>query len=62
MKLGFHYGFGNEIKNGDFTHTNDYYKFQLYCELKASKNFNFELLLQPEFNNTTHQLIDIYFI
>ncbi len=26
MKLGFHYGFGNEIKNSNFSHTKNYYK------------------------------------
>ncbi|MFM2369437.1 MAG: hypothetical protein RL619_1743 [Bacteroidota bacterium] len=62
MKLGFHYGFGNEMKNSDFTHTNSYYKLQLYYALKSGKKFNYELLLQPEFNHATHQLLNVYFI
>lgn len=62
MKLGFHYGFGNEIKNNDYSHTNNYYKLQLYYALESGKNFKYELLMQPEFNNATHRLIDIYFI
>lgn len=61
-KLGFHYGFGNEIKNSVFTHTNSYYKLQLYYTLKASKNFKYELLIQPEYNHATHQLLDVNFI
>ena len=27
--IGFHYGFGNEIKNSNYTYTNHYYKAQL---------------------------------
>jgi hypothetical protein len=62
MSLGFHYGFGNEIKNSDFSQTNKYYKLQLYYVLKATKNFKYELLVQPEFNDATHQLLNVYFI
>ncbi|MFV5688352.1 acyloxyacyl hydrolase [Flavobacterium sp. ZT3R25] len=62
MKLGFHYGFGNEIKSNDFSHTNNYYKLQLYYALKSGKNFKYELLMQPELNLATHQLLNVYFI
>jgi hypothetical protein len=62
MKLGFHYGFGNEIKNNDFSHTNDYYKLEFYYVLKESKKFKYELLVQPELNFATHQLLDVNFI
>ncbi|MFV5691243.1 acyloxyacyl hydrolase [Flavobacterium sp. LT1R49] len=62
MKLGFHYGFGNEIKNNDFSHTNNYYKLQLYCALKSGKNFKYELIMQPELNLAKHQLLNVYFI
>lgn len=60
--VGFHYGFGNEIKKEDYTFTNDYYKLQLYYILKRTKNFSYELVLQPELNFATHQLLNLYFI
>jgi hypothetical protein len=62
MRLGFQYGLGNEIKNKDFSHTNHYYKMELYYPLKAAKHFNYELVVQPEFNAGTHQLLNVYFI
>ncbi|MFV8326813.1 acyloxyacyl hydrolase [Flavobacterium sp. ZS1P14] len=60
--LGFHYGFGHEIKKGDFSHTNSCYKLELYYTLKTARHFNYELVLQPEFNDGTHQLLNVYFI
>ena len=62
LKVGFHYGFGNEIQTKDFSHTNDYYKVQLYYALKSGKNFKYEILVQPELNFATHQLLNVYFI
>ncbi len=62
MAAGLHYGFGNEIKNTDYTYTNRYFKGQLYYTLKATENFSFEVLLQPEINFATHQLINLYFV
>ncbi len=61
-KLGFNYGIGHEIKNSDYTFTNQYYKVQLYYLIKRSKHFEFELLLQPELNFATHQLLNFYFV
>ncbi|PWA05569.1 acyloxyacyl hydrolase [Flavobacterium psychrotolerans] len=60
--LGFHYGFGNEIKNSDYTFSNQYYKLQLDCLLKETKTLRYELLLQPEVNFATHQLLNPYFV
>lgn len=62
LALGFSYGIGNEIKNTDYTYTNRYLKGQLYCVFKTTKNFQFELLLQPEINFATHQLLNLYFV
>jgi len=62
MFVGLHYGFGNEIKNTDYTYTNRYVKGQLYYVIKIKKDFSFELLLQPEINFATHQLLNLYFV
>ena len=62
MKLGLAYGFGKELKNSDYTYTNNYYKLQLYYALKETKNFRYELLLQPELNFAKHQLLNLYFV
>lgn len=62
LALGFNYGFGSEIKNSDYTYTNNYYKLQFYYVIHETKNFKFELLLQPELNFATHQLLNLYFV
>jgi hypothetical protein len=62
VRIGFNYGFGTEIKNKDFSHTNSSYKSQLNYTLKKGRNFNYELLLQPELNFATHRLLNPYFI
>ena len=60
--IGFHYGFGNEIKNKNYSYSNSYYKIQLGYVLKETKNFKYELVLQPELNFATHQLLNLYFV
>lgn len=62
MAIGVHYGFGDELKNSNYTYTNQYIKGQLYYTLKTTKNFSFEVLLQPEINFATHQLLNLYFV
>ena len=62
FRVGFNLGFGTEIKNSDFTYTNQYYKLQLYYKLKKTNWFEYEILLQPEVNFATHQLINEYFV
>lgn len=62
IEFGFNYGFGNEIKNKDFSHTNTYYKLEFYYPLKKGKKFKYELLVQPELNFVTHQLLNVNFI
>jgi len=62
MAIGLHYGFGDEIKNSDYTYTNQYLKGQFYYTLKTTKSFQFEILLQPEMNFATHQLLNLYFV
>ena len=60
--IGFHYGFGNEIKNKNYSYTNRYYKIQVFYEMKETKNFKYELVVQPEINFATHQLLNLYFV
>jgi hypothetical protein len=62
VKLGFDYGFGNELKNSNYTYTNSYYKLQLYYTIKQTKNFEYEILVQPELNFAKHQLLNFYFV
>ena len=62
VKLGFDYGFGNELKNSDYTYTNSYYKLQLYYTIKQTKNFEYEILVQPELNFSKRQLLNFYFV
>ena len=60
--IGFHYGFGNEIKNSNYTYTNNYYKVQVSYLIKETNHFKYELVLQPELNFATHQLLNFYFV
>ena len=62
ITVGFNYGFGSEIKNTDYTYTNQYYKLQLNYTLRKTKNFIYQMLLQPEVNFATHQLKNLYFV
>jgi hypothetical protein len=59
---GVFYGLGREIKNSNYTYTNNYYKLQLLYRLKASENMQLDLLVQPEINFATHRLLNPYFI
>ena len=60
--IGFHHGFGSEFKNRNYSFTNNYYKLSINYKLKETKNFIYEVLLQPEINFATHQLLNFYFI
>lgn len=60
--LGLAYGIGNELKNSDYTYTNNYYKLQVYYAFKDTKNFRYEVLLQPELNFAKHELLNFYFV
>ena len=46
--IAFLYGFGNEIKNSNYTYTNNYYKVQVSYLIKETNHFKYELVLQPE--------------
>jgi len=60
--IGFNYGFGSEFNNKNYTFTNHFYKVQLYYKLKETKHFQYEILVQPEVNFGTHQLLNFYFV
>ncbi|QSB26158.1 acyloxyacyl hydrolase [Flavobacterium sp. CLA17] len=62
FSIGFNYGFGSEFNNRNYTFTNHFYKAQLYYRLKETKNFQYEILVQPEVNFGTHQLLNFYFV
>ena len=62
IDVGFNYGFGSEIKNKDYTYTNHYYKLQFNYTLSKTRNFEYQILLQPEVNFATHQLKNLYFV
>ncbi|AWK04996.1 hypothetical protein HYN56_12460 [Flavobacterium crocinum] len=61
-RVGLNYGFGSEFNNTDYTFTNHFYKAQLYYKIKESKNFQYEILIQPEVNFGKHQLLNLYFV
>ncbi|MCD0472430.1 acyloxyacyl hydrolase [Flavobacterium sp. JAS] len=62
IAIGFDYGFGSEFNNRNYTFTNHFYKVQLYYRLKETKHFQYEILVQPEVNFGTHQLLNLYFV
>ena len=62
FQLGFNYGFGSEFKNSDYTYTNQYYKLQLSYAIKKTKWFEYEIVVQPEINFATHQLLNLFFV
>ena len=62
FRIGMSYGFGSEFNNTDYTFTNHFYKAQLYYRLKKTRNFEYDILVQPEINFGKHQLLNLYFI
>lgn len=62
LAIGFNYGFGSEFSNRNYSFTNHFYKIELYYRIKESKNFQYEILVQPEVNFATHQLLNFYFV
>lgn len=61
-RIGLSYGFGSEFSNTDYTFENHFYKAQLYYKIKETKNFEYEVLIQPEINFGKHQLLNFYFV
>lgn len=61
-KAGISYGFGSEFNNRNYTFENHFYKLQFYYKVKESRNFEYEILIQPEINFAKHQLLNLYFV
>ena len=61
-QLGFSFGGGTEFNNRNYTYTNHSLKLQFYYKIKESKNFKYEIVLQPELNFAKHQLLNLYFV
>ena len=62
FRIGMSYGFGSEFNNTDYTFINHFYKAQLYYNLKKTRNFEYDILVQPEINFGRHQLLNLYFV
>lgn len=62
FRVGIGYGLGSEFNNRNYTFTNRFYKAQLYYQVKDSRNFQYEILMQPEINFGKHQLLNLYFV
>ncbi len=62
FRIGLSYGFGSEFNNRNYTFANHFYKAQVYYQLKESRNFKYEILIQPEINFGKHQLLNFYFV
>lgn len=62
ISLGFNIGYGGEFKNKDYAYSNQFYKLQFYYTLNKTKNFEFQMVLQPEINFATHLLKNFYFV
>ncbi|OAB25694.1 Lipid A 3-O-deacylase (PagL) [Flavobacterium fryxellicola] len=62
VQVGFAYGLGTEFENKNYSYTNHYYKLQFYFEVKETKKVSYQILIQPELNFATHQLLNLYFI
>ncbi|KAF2081883.1 acyloxyacyl hydrolase [Flavobacterium sharifuzzamanii] len=62
FSLGLNYGFGSEFSNTDYSFENHFYKVQFYYEIKETRNFKYEILVQPEINFGKHQLLNFYFV
>lgn len=60
--LGLKTGFGSEFKNSNYTFTNQYYKMEFNYMFSPSKGFRYGIVVQPEVNLATHQLLNFYFV
>jgi hypothetical protein len=60
--VGLYYGFGSELMHSDYSYNNNYFKAQLSYTLKETKNFKYEIVLQPELNFASHQLLNLSFV
>jgi hypothetical protein len=60
--VGVYYGFGNDIKNKDYSYNSHYFKLQFCTVVKESEKMKYELLVQPQVDFVEHQLLNLYYI
>ncbi|WP_439128253.1 acyloxyacyl hydrolase [Polaribacter sp.] len=65
-KIGFLYNYANEknfmFDDKDYSYNTNTYKIQAFYNLGNWKNFNFELILQPQYQKINHQLDNSFFV
>lgn len=62
VSIGFAVGTGSEFKNRNYSHSAEFVKVELLYPLMKKKSIGLELLIQPEFNNAKHQMLNIFFV
>ena len=62
ISLGLKSGVGSEFKNSDYTFTNRFYKIDFNYQVIKTKNFVYEIVIQPEVDFGTHQMLNFYFV
>lgn len=60
--IGFAVGTGSEFKNRNYSHSAEFVKVELLYPLMRKKSIGLELLIQPEFNNAKHQMLNLFFV
>ncbi|MGA9638680.1 acyloxyacyl hydrolase [Flavobacterium sp.] len=62
FNVGLKSGVGKEFENSNYSFTNKYYKIEIDYLLKKYTSISFEIVVQPEINFGTHQLLNFYFV
>ncbi|WP_313805803.1 acyloxyacyl hydrolase [Flavobacterium sp.] len=62
FRLGLGFGFGDEIREKDYSLANQFVKVHLQRHVKKIKGFDFSVVLEPEINFSRHQLLNLYFV
>lgn len=62
FSIGVKSGAGSEFKNRNYSFTNSYYKLEFDYELIKREKMSYSIVIQPEINFGTHQLLNLYFV
>ena len=66
FKIGFLYNFGTEenfiFNDKDYTYSTNTYKLKAFYKLGNWKDFNIELIVQPQIHFLNHQLINEFYV
>ena len=66
QKIGFLYNQANQknlfFNDKDYSYATKTYKLQAFYNLGKWKSFNFELIIQPQYQVLQHQLLNKYFV